>query len=73
MWGTIIGGTVGAAALGIGGGLMAKSIADKSHELKKRAAEDAAVAAWFNTVGSKIKCVVGGKVVGSYGDMIELK
>jgi uncharacterized protein YcfJ len=71
--GTAIGAGVGGLALGIGAGVMANSIADRSFEIQKLKAGDEAVAAWFNTVGSKIQCKVGGKAVGSYGDMIELK
>jgi len=72
-WGTGIGAGVGALALGLGAGFMTQSIADKNHELEKLKKEDEAVAAWFNSVGSKIKCVVGNKEVGTYGQTIELK
>ncbi|MDR3208782.1 MAG: hypothetical protein LBT45_02945 [Rickettsiales bacterium] len=70
---TGIGAGVGGLALGLGAGFMTKSIADRSFEVEKLKAGDAAVAAWFNIVGSKIKCKVGGKTVGSYGDVVELK
>ena len=34
---------------------------------------DDAVQYWYDTVGNKIKCMVGDKTIGSYGDIIELK
>jgi hypothetical protein len=54
-------------------GLSAQAIADEVHRQNMLKAGDERVKAWFDTVGSKIQCTVGGKVVGSYGDIIELK
>jgi hypothetical protein len=72
-WGTLIGAVGGGAALGLGAGFMAQHFADSSFELEKLKAGDEAVKAWFDTVGSKIKCKVGGQDRGRYGDMVDLK
>jgi len=70
---TGVGAGVGALALGLGAGFMTQSIVDKNHELEKLKKSDEAVKKWFDNVGSKIQCSVGGKVLGSYGETIELK
>jgi hypothetical protein len=69
------------SALTVGGGLLgaytagsiAMDLIERNNEINAAKAGDSAVAEWFNNVGSKIQCTVGGKVVGSYGDPIELK
>jgi hypothetical protein len=67
---------IGAAAGGLGGGLLAggitQSAINEANRMRELKAGDAAVKAWFDNVGSKIQCTVGGRVVGSYGDIITL-
>jgi hypothetical protein len=72
-WGATTAGAIGGAAVGLGAGLLTDSITKRSRELKELQAQDDAVKAWFDNVGSKIQCTVGGKVIGAYGDLIELK
>jgi hypothetical protein len=37
------------------------------------AKKDEAVAEWFNNVGTRIQCVMNGRQVGSFGDLIEVR
>lgn len=72
-WGTAIGAIGGAALGGAATGLLAHNVARIEREVRQKRAKDAAVAEWFENVGSKIQCAIGGKPVGYYGDVIEIK
>ena len=69
----VAGGAVAGAAAGIGAGVVADSIIKRTAEIDELKRQDEAVKAWFDNVGTKIQCVVGGITVGSYGDLIELR
>jgi len=64
---------IGALLGGAAGGFTAYQIIDTVKNIEVAKAADKAVAEWFDTVGKKIQCTVGGRVVGSYGDLVELK
>ena len=72
-----LGGTVGAlagAGLGAwGANAAATSYARNANERLLAEKQDAAVAEWFNNVGSRIHCTMNGRRVGSYGDLIEIR
>ena len=62
----LVAGTVGA----VGGGILAYKIAQNALEVKDENAENEAVKAWMEDVGSHIKCYLGGEELGEYGDPI---
>jgi hypothetical protein len=67
---------LGTAGALLGGGLAGAGVGVAMQNARKQwllDKQNEAVAEWFNEVGSKIQCVVGGKPAGSYGDLIELK
>jgi hypothetical protein len=62
------GALIGGAVLGIG----TQAVVDSAFRVQQQKNGDAKMRAWFESVGSKIQCIIGGEVVGSYGDLIRL-
>lgn len=60
--GAVVGGAVLGTTLGIGGAQIMKA--------NNRSAFNSAQQEWLDSVGSKIRCYIGGEEVGMYGDMI---
>ena len=61
---------IGAAAGAIAGGALAYHITDSIMDAALDKAEQEAIKEFMDTVGSKIKCYVGGDEVGEYGEVI---
>ncbi|MCL2737750.1 MAG: hypothetical protein FWE17_02725, partial [Alphaproteobacteria bacterium] len=72
----ITGGLVGAAGLGAVGLIAGNQIdvaRQRTAQEEERLKQDAAVAEWFNTIGSRINCFIDGRQVGRFGDPIEIR
>ena len=61
---------IGAAAGAIAGGALAYHITDSIMDAALDKAEQEAIKEFMDTVGSKIKCYIGGDEVGEYGEVI---
>jgi hypothetical protein len=70
---TIAGAAIGAAVTGTVAGFATQMVADSAFRIQQQKNADAKMQAWFESVGSKIQCIVGGNIVGSYGDLIRLE
>ena len=69
--GSKIGAGVGAAVGAIGGGILAWQIVDSIQDAELDSAQRAAIQEFMDNVGSKIQCVIGGEVIGTYGETIQ--
>lgn len=67
---TRLGAGIGAAAGAIGGGLLAWQVTKSIQDSALDKAEQAAIKEFMDSVGSKIRCYIGGDEVGMYGDVI---
>ena len=67
---TRLGAGIGAAAGAIGGGLLAWQVTKSIQDSALDKAEQVAIQEFMDSVGSKIRCYIGGDEVGMYGDVI---
>ncbi|MBE6461121.1 MAG: hypothetical protein E7007_04450 [Alphaproteobacteria bacterium] len=67
---TGLGAGIGAAAGAIGGGLLAWQVTKSIQDANLDKAEQEAIQEFMDSVGSKIRCYIGGDEVGMYGDVI---
>ncbi len=67
---TRLGAGIGAAAGAIGGGILAYQVTKSIQDSALDKAEQAAIQEFMDSVGSKIRCYIGGEEVGMYGDVI---
>lgn len=61
---------IAGAAGALGGGILAYKIVQSAQEIKYEKAENEAVKAWMDEVGSHIKCYIGTDELGEFGDPI---